>query len=438
MTYDPLLDRMPTTQTRGPVARPQERPAYRQEASFKIPGGCGLMGVCDESGAALPAELAVRAMAVQRDRGNGLGGGFAGYGIYPELAELFCFHLMFHDTRAKDEVEAFLARGFDVERAEPVPTRPVAAIDDPPLLWRYFVSPCAASLEGGALTADDVVVAAVMHVNAAIDGAFVASSGRNMGAFKGVGFPEEIAHFYRLEEYAGHTWLGHSRFPTNTPGWWGGAHPFTLLDWSVVHNGEISSYGINRRYLEQFGYRCTLGTDTEVAAYLFDLLLRRHGLPLELACKVLASPLWSEIDRLGESDRGAAARPALRVRLGHAERPVRHRAGLRRRHDGPERPHQAAAAGGRPPRLDRHGGLRGERHLRGARGARRNLVAARRRARDRPRSEVRRRAPGRRRRGGLDAAEHGAARVHGRHRRPALQPLRRLRVAVRLGRLCLR
>ena len=72
-----------------------------------------------------------------------------------------------------------------------------------------------------------------------------------MGAFKGVGFPEEIGHYFLLEEYEGHTWIGHNRFPTNTPGWWGGAHPFTLLDWSIVHNGEISSYGINSRYLER-------------------------------------------------------------------------------------------------------------------------------------------------------------------------------------------
>lgn len=302
MTYDPLLDRMPTTRVLGSATRAEGRPAYREEAPFKIPGGCGLMGVCDESGAALSADLAVRAMAVQRDRGNGLGGGFAGYGIYPELPEHFCFHLMYHDTKARDDVEAFLASRFAVELAEPIPTRPVATIGDPPLLWRYFVEPLAASLESGPLSPEDAVVDAVMHINAAIDGAFVASSGKNMGAFKGVGFPEEVAHFYRLEEYAGHTWLGHSRFPTNTPGWWGGAHPFTLLDWSVVHNGEISSYGINRRYLEEFGYRCTLGTDTEVAAYLFDLLLRRHGLPLELACKVVASPLWSEIDRMGEAD----------------------------------------------------------------------------------------------------------------------------------------
>jgi glutamate synthase domain-containing protein 1 len=126
--------------------------------------------------------------------------------------------------------------------------------------------------------------------------AFVASSGKNMGAFKGVGFPEEIGHYYQLEEYEGHTWTGHNRFPTNTPGWWGGAHPFTLLDWSIVHNGEISSYGINSRYLEQFGYKCTLGTDTECG-----LPRPAPSPPLAAArahCKALASPLWSEIDRM--------------------------------------------------------------------------------------------------------------------------------------------
>jgi glutamate synthase domain-containing protein 1 len=84
----------------------------------------------------------------------------------------------------------------------------------------------------------------------------------------------------------------------------------------VVHNGELSSYGVNRRYLEQFGYRCALGTDTEVAAYLFDLLLRRHELPLQLACAALASPLWVEIDRMAEEERELAQ--ALRMVYGPA------------------------------------------------------------------------------------------------------------------------
>jgi len=302
---DFLLERLQTSRSRVPAgfggAGP--RPAYREEAPQKIHGGCGLMGICDESGRPMPAEVAVRAMAIQRDRGNGLGAGFAGYGIYPEFPDHFCFHLMLHDERAREEVEAVLERSFVVDQAEPIPTRHMNAGAEVPLLWRYFLLPDPHALETLEVGPEDLVVHTVMQINAQVEGAFVASSGRNMGAFKGVAFPEEIAHFYRLEEYEAHTWLGHNRFPTNTPGWWGGAHPFNLLDWSIVHNGEISSYGINARYLEQFGYKCSLGTDTEVVAYLFDLMLRRHGLPIELACEALASPLWSDIDRMPAEER---------------------------------------------------------------------------------------------------------------------------------------
>ena len=75
-------------------------------------------------------------------------------------------------------------------------------------------------------------------------GAHVFSSGKNMGVFKAVGYPEDVGEFYRLEEYEGYAWTAHGRYLTNTPGWWGGAHPFALLDYSVVHNGEISSYAL--------------------------------------------------------------------------------------------------------------------------------------------------------------------------------------------------
>ena len=121
-----------------------------------------------------------------------------------------------------------------------------------------------------------------------------------MGALKAVGYPEDVGEYYMLENYKAHTWTAHGRFPTNTPGWWGGAHPFTLLDWSIVHNGEISSYDANRRYVEQFGYRCNLQTDTEVITYLFDLLVRRQGLRLDTAAQILAAPEWDVIDRMPE------------------------------------------------------------------------------------------------------------------------------------------
>ncbi len=124
-----------------------------------------------------------------------------------------------------------------------------------------------------------------------------------MGVFKAVGFPEDVGEFYRLDEYEGYCWTAHGRYPTNTPGWWGGAHPFALLDYSIVHNGEISSYDANRRFIEMFGYKCTLQTDTEVITYIIDYLLRRQKLTLEEASGVIAAPFWTTIEKRSEDER---------------------------------------------------------------------------------------------------------------------------------------
>lgn len=125
---------------------------------------------------------------------------------------------------------------------------------------------------------------------------------KKQGAFKAVGFPEDVGYFYRLEEYEAYSWTAHGRYPINTPGWWGGAHPFALLDYSIVHNGEISSYDANRRFIEMFGYKCTLQTDTEVITYIADYLLRKQGLSLEEMASVIAAPFWSTIARKDERE----------------------------------------------------------------------------------------------------------------------------------------
>ena len=87
--------------------------------------------------------------------------------------------------------------------------------------------------------------------------------------------------------------------------WWGGAHPFALLDYTIVHNGEISSYDANRRYIEMYGYKCNLLTDTEVITYIIDFLNRKQKLCLEDIAKIIAAPFWSEIDsdKYSESER---------------------------------------------------------------------------------------------------------------------------------------
>lgn len=276
---------------------------YEKEIS-----GCSVVGLMNESGGRFSGEEVVKAISPLRERSSGLGGGFAGYGIYPEFPGYYAFHMLFESDRAKQLTEEYFQGSYETEKDEPIPTRPVATVESKSKLWRYFMK-----VREKKTNEEDFVVETVMKVNAEIEGAFVVSSGKNMGIFKGVGFPREIGVFYRLEEYEGYIWTGHGRFPTNSVGWWGGAHPFGLLDWSVVHNGEVSSYGINKRYLENFGYRCVLFTDTEVMTYLFDLLVRRHGLSFEVAAKAMAAPFWDEIDR----NRDEVAR-AIRIVYGGA------------------------------------------------------------------------------------------------------------------------
>ena len=45
----------------------------------------------------------VRSMATMHDRSNGLGGGFAGYGIYPQYKDLYAFHLFYENNGGREE-----------------------------------------------------------------------------------------------------------------------------------------------------------------------------------------------------------------------------------------------------------------------------------------------------------------------------------------------
>jgi glutamate synthase domain-containing protein 1 len=278
--------------------------------------GCGVIGIINEEENTFSGEGIVAGICNMMERGNGLGAGFAGYGIYPDFKDYWCFHMMYQDEVAKTSTEKYLNRYFKIKHYEPIPTNKVKALLNVPLLFRYFLE-LRDKMHQAKGKNEDCIVGYTMEINRHIQGAFVFFSGKNMGVFKGVGNPDEIAEFYRIPEYNEYTWTAHNRFPTNSPGWWGGAHPFGIVDWSVVHNGEISSYGINRRYLENFGYYCCFSTDTEVMAYLFDLLVRRHGLEYEIVGNILASPFWSQIER-DEDEEKKAFLKALRTVYGPA------------------------------------------------------------------------------------------------------------------------
>jgi glutamate synthase domain-containing protein 1 len=265
---------------------------YGDEKDFS---GCSIFGMMNLEGKRFSSRDPVRAIANMHDRGNGLGGGFAVYGIYPSFKNYYAFHVLYLSQNAKEKTDKKLASRFNIIYDEEMQTKP-ANVSNPPLVWRYFVEP--RKIRPKEQLVEDYVVESVMQINTGIKNSFVFSSGKNMGVFKGVGFPEDVADFFCLEDYTGYLWTCHGRFPTNTQGWWGGAHPFNILDWTVVHNGELSSYGINSKYLEMYGYKCSMQTDTEVLAYAIDLLMRKQHLPINLVSKIFSAPLWDEIDSM--------------------------------------------------------------------------------------------------------------------------------------------
>ncbi|MGN0653305.1 MAG: hypothetical protein ACI4KD_00110 [Oscillospiraceae bacterium] len=270
------------------------------EGEVRIPSGCAIAAVISKEGKKMSGGMITEAMKPMHDRSNGLGGGFAGYGIYPAYKDFYALHFFFDERSTRKSCENFLRERFEIVASERIPTRKIPEITDEPIIWRYFVAPLKSMMESMQLDEKEFVARTVMKINTEMQGAFVFSSGKNMGAFKAVGFPEDVGVFYKLEEYEGYSWTAHGRYPTNTPGWWGGAHPFTLLDYSIVHNGEISSYDANRRFIEMFGYKCTLQTDTEVITYIMDYLIRVKGLTEAEAASVIAAPFWSTID--GKTD----------------------------------------------------------------------------------------------------------------------------------------
>jgi glutamate synthase domain-containing protein 1 len=262
---------------------------------------CGIVGIINTDGKLIDGSYIREAIRIQRERGNGLGGGFAVYGLYPENRDKYAFHLMYDGDQNNPvipHVEEYLKTRASIYQSEQIPVYPNDRISKGPYFKRYFLKPLKEFI-GPEQTEEDYIVETVMTINK-MDGAFVLSSGKNMGVFKGVGYPEDIADYFRIEDYQGYTWTAHNRFPTNTPGWWGGAHPFTILDKAVVHNGEITSYGTNVRWLEMFGYYCMYQTDTEVISYIYDKLTRLDNLVKEDACYVMAPSLWEEIDRTND------------------------------------------------------------------------------------------------------------------------------------------
>jgi len=103
--------------------------------------GCAVSAIFNEDRKLISGKDIITSIASQRERSNGLGGGFAAYGIYPDYEDFYAFHIMFEDEEAATKTEKYLYRNFLLEKKEPIPHRHDTVIKQHPLLRRYFVQP---------------------------------------------------------------------------------------------------------------------------------------------------------------------------------------------------------------------------------------------------------------------------------------------------------
>ena len=151
------------------------------EGSERIPSGCAISSIFSKSGKPINGERIIHSMAPMHDRSNGLGGGFAGYGIYPQHKDDYAFHVFYDHSKAQNACESFLKERFCFAASEQIPTRKLSAITQEPISMRYFLRPLYRRMEDLQLDESEYVARCVLHINAQIDGAYVFSSGKNMG-----------------------------------------------------------------------------------------------------------------------------------------------------------------------------------------------------------------------------------------------------------------
>ena len=97
----------------------------KKEGQRRIPAGCAISAVISKDGIKTTGEKIIESMLPMHDRSNGLGGGFAGYGIYPDFKEQYALHIFFSDKYRIEECERILKDNFEIVKAELIPTRKI-------------------------------------------------------------------------------------------------------------------------------------------------------------------------------------------------------------------------------------------------------------------------------------------------------------------------
>jgi glutamate synthase domain-containing protein 1/glutamate synthase domain-containing protein 3 len=293
-------------------------------------GGCGVTGFA--SSIPVSGRHIFEPSVQMHNRGNGKGGGLAAVGLVPEklgvdrdtLDNDFLLQVALLDESVLPEMEArFIHPHFSIKHEAFIDTvgdyRDVPGLEmKPPQVKRYFVRVKPEALAHfqkerhlEMLPADkaeeEFIYQNTYQLNLALYSAlgekraFVLSHGRDMMILKIVGYAEQVAQYYKLENFDAHIWIAHQRYPTKGRVWHpGGAHPFIGLDEALVHNGDFANYYSVSEYLKQRNVYPLFLTDTEVSVQVFDLLNRVYGYPLEYIIEALAPTAEMDFDHLPE------------------------------------------------------------------------------------------------------------------------------------------
>jgi len=320
-TKDAIIDNILTSRGNLPrTVQPLRKPAEE--------GGCGVTGFI----ASIPVSgRHIFEPSVQmHNRGNGKGGGIAAVGLSAEDLNipqqvldthyLLQVALLDPDCRREVETECILPH-LEVHSAGKLPTlddfREIQGLEvKPPDVWRYFVRVKPDALERF-VTENDLAGMAPhkaedefiyqnsfqlndrFYASLGEQRAFVLSHGRNLMILKIVGYAEQVAQYYLLEDFKAHGWIAHQRYPTKGRVWHpGGAHPFIGLDEALVHNGDFANYHAVGEYLRQHNIHQQFLTDTEVSVQILDMLNRTFDYPLEYIIEALAPTTEHDFDLL--------------------------------------------------------------------------------------------------------------------------------------------
>jgi hypothetical protein len=71
---------------------------------------CGIAGLINTNGKTENGRRVIDMITTMTDRENGLGAGYACYGLFPDYADSFCIQLLLDDEEAKEKVEEFIKR----------------------------------------------------------------------------------------------------------------------------------------------------------------------------------------------------------------------------------------------------------------------------------------------------------------------------------------